>query len=364
MRYAVIIIGVCLILIASFISVQFLIASKSQTGLKETLAQRPTTTPTTTPTELPLPIGRHFIIGHWANTSVASTTALIKKHNLGGVIIMSAPDTIDDITTWTAEWQRAVDYPLIIAIDQEGGEVSRLRGTEYDLTSQRDITTTETAHIVGSNRGRELAKLGITMNMAPVVDYSEKADSFLFRRSFPNIEQVPEFATAMMAGMNEHHVIAVPKHFPGHPDDQTDSHHSLPRIAMDKTALLASLTPWQQIIEKAAPAAIMTAHVQFPAIDRNYPATLSSYFLREVLRDYLGFAGLIITDDMSMDAIDNEWPAEVASRLALEAGADIILYAALPYDIEKAITYLTEYPLSTSTKDASDARLRNFSLTQ
>lgn len=302
----------------------------------------------------PLPLGRHFMIGHWADTPIASTTALLVKYQLGGIIIMSAPANPADIKTWTETWQAAVSYPLIIAIDQEGGEVSRLRGDNFDTTSQSAIRSEDGAYALGLARGKELRALGITMNFAPVLDTATKPDSFLYSRVF--LHKPVLLAAALARGHNEAGVTPVIKHFPGHPDTPHDSHVTLPVVPITKAEQSEFIRPFAEYIERAQPAALMTAHVSFPNIDA-LPATLSPYWLTTVLRQELGYTGLIITDDMSMDAIDSTWTSVEASRLALTAGADIVLFAAEPPLIAETLNHLAS---STFNLSESDARIQNY----
>jgi beta-N-acetylhexosaminidase len=301
------------------------------------------------------------MIGHWAKTPLASTTELIKKHQLGGVIIMSTPKDPHEIALWTKTWQESVDYPLMIAVDQEGGEVSRLNSPDFDTTGQRNISTVNEAYNLGLIRGKELKDLGINMNFAPVLDSATYPTSFMYNRVFENRALSPDLAAAMIQGMAEQAVTATPKHFPGHADTADDSHTVLPTVAISRNDLDEFVAPFAELITTTPPQTLMTAHVIFPNID-SLPATLSSFFLTDYLRGELGYSGLIITDDMSMDAIDNSWGAKEGSRLAILAGADIILFAAEPTRIEEALNYLeskSDEDLQ-SALSKSDNYLRSF----
>lgn len=299
--------------------------------------QVPETVPPTEVAKSPEILGQLFMVGHWANTPVASTTELIKKYGIGGVIIMSAPEDANEIKAWTKEWRAASAFPLFIAIDQEGGPVSRLKDDNFTQTGQREIYDIETAYAVGKKRGEELAALGINMNFAPVLDTAKNPDSFMYERVFKNQNESALLADAMVRGMSESGVIAVPKHFPGHDDTNVDSHKELPSVDISKAELQNFTTPFRTLIKEYPPAAMMTAHVLFPKVD-DVPATLSHFFLTDYLRGELGFEGLIITDDMSMDAIDSNWGMAEATTKALEAGADMVLFAAEPAVIESVFS--------------------------
>ncbi len=273
-------------------------------------------------------VGGLFMIGHWAYTPVASTTALIAEHQFAGVIIMSAPKDPTEIRDWVAAWNEVSTKPLIIGIDQEGGPVSRLAGTGFTPTGQRDISDKETAYEVGLKRGQELAALGINMNFAPVLDMAKNPDSFMYERVFPDSEGAADLATALAQGMQAAGITPVAKHFPGHDDTNTDSHLTLPSVTITQEELPLFAQAFEQYLTSKPPA-LMTAHVIFPEID-TYPATLSHFFLTDYLRHELKFTGVIITDDMSMDAIDTTWSTPEATVLSLKAGADLILFAAEP----------------------------------
>lgn len=281
-------------------------------------------------------VGSLFMIGHWADTPTASTTALIKKHQVAGVIIMSAPENTEEILAWVAEWNEVSKKPLLIAIDQEGGPVSRLKSTNFTQVGQRDILTPEKAYRVGLTRGKELAALGINMNFAPVLDIAINPDSFMFERVFPKGTDAAVLGSAMTQGMRDAGVLAVAKHFPGHDDTSDDSHFTLPSVLIPPSKLSAFTKIFADYIALSDPEALMTAHVLFPEID-GLPATLSQFFLTDYLKKDLGFRGVIITDDMSMDAIDTNWSVGQASVLSLKAGTDLILLAAEPRAITIAV---------------------------
>lgn len=281
-------------------------------------------------------IGQLFMIGHWANTPVASTTALIKKYHLGSVLIMSVPDDPKEIKGWIKQWNEAVNQPLFIAIDQEGGVVSRLRGEDFSTTSQRYIFSTTTAYQVGKKRGQELAMLDININLAPVLDRANKKDSFMYKRAFPPHTDHTALAKSMINGFSENGVIGAVKHFPGHPDTTEDSHQKLPTIYISPQKLSDYTADFNALIKNGAIKMLMTAHVLFPEID-DKPATLSPSILTQYLRQELGYQGLILTDDMIMDAIDQTWHSDEASVMALAAGADIIMFAAEPEKVGDAV---------------------------
>lgn len=293
-------------------------------------------------------LGQLFMVGHWADTPLASTTQLIEQYQLGGVIIMSAPENPEEIKNWIAQWNAVSQTPLFISIDQEGGPVSRLKTSDFIQTGQRNITTTEQAYAVGLERGQQLSALGINMNFAPVLDRATSPDSFMYQRVFPSNLDAPKLAQAMIEGMEESAVTAVPKHFPGHDDTSTDSHYALPVVAITQSELDTFTADFRNLIAISQPKMLMTAHVQFPTID-TYPATLSKLFLTDYLQHTLGYNGLIITDDMTMDAIDTYYQTTEASQLAIEAGAHVILFAAEPQQVHQTFSFLLEQSQTSAT---------------
>ncbi len=302
-------------------------------------------------------IGKHFMIGHWANTPVASTTELIKKYRIGGVVIMSAPDSPAEIKDWVKEWQGVSSSTLLIAIDQEGGPVTRLKSDDFIQTGQREITSPEMAYQIGYTRGQKLSALGITYNFSPVLDTATTVGAFMYDRVFPNHDDSPELAKAMIAGLADAGVTAVIKHFPGHANTAEDSHTVLPIVEVDRLELDDFVSPFIQTITDPKVKALMTAHVLFPKIDAK-PATLSHFFLTDYLRDIIGFKGIIITDDMSMDAIDTTWTSEQAAVLSLAAVADIVLFAAEP---PKVVAALDSLQTAIKTGKISTEQLRQSS---
>ena len=290
----------------------------------------------TDPIPLEEKIGQLFIIGHWIGTPIASTTELIVKHNLGGIIIMGNAEKTTTTKEWVDTWQDASKTPLIVSVDQEGGVVTRYKQENFTQTSQREITDSKTAYETGYKRGSELKSLGINMNFAPVLDSAKNPDSFMYERVFKNRAESATLAASMVKGMKAAGVTGVVKHFPGHDDTNVDSHFSLPIVDIPKNQLDDFTSPFIEIIKNNTPEAIMTAHVLFPKID-SLPATLSKFFLTDYLRTKLGFTGVIITDDMSMNAIDSNWSSTEASIKTIVAGADIVLFAAEPELVSGAI---------------------------
>lgn len=233
--------------------------------------------------------------------------------------------------TVTRSLQQAAAYPLLFGIDQEGGPFTSYRVDDATIfPGNMALAATgdpALATAVAKATGVELAYAGFNMNFTPVVDVNIDPDNpIIGLRSFgANVETVASFGQAYLAGLEEAGVAAVAKHFPGHGDTDVDSHLSLPSVTGDRARLEAvELPPFEAMIEAGVPA-VMTAHVAFPAIEPDLPATLSPAALTGLLRRELGFGGLIVTDYMDMKAIENNYGAGEAAVLSVLAGADLVL---------------------------------------
>lgn len=223
--------------------------------------------------------------------------------------------------------------PPMITVDQEGGLVDRFRFAEMTcspgpmaLAATDDPTLTRQAHAI---MGTELRSLGITLDFAPCLDVnSNRSNPIIGARSFgadPTL--VSQHGVAAIAGLQAGGVAACGKHFPGHGDTDLDSHVDLPSVKRDRLALESTeLAPFQAAIRTGLDA-IMTAHVTFPALDPTpgLPATLSQPILTQLLRQEMGFKGVIFTDSMAMHAIAERYGVGEAAVMAIEAGADIVL---------------------------------------
>lgn len=286
-------------------------------------------------------IGQLFIVGHWREDDYYHMSNLIRAYHLGGVILMGIDSQYyDEVPTWVEVWQKQSKLPLMIATDQEGGAVSRFRSENYTLTPQPEITDSTEALAIAQKRAQELRQVSVNTNLAPVLERSVDPFAFLFERTFRDPDKITALGQAMIVGMRSEGVVAVPKHFPGHEDTPVDSHVELPVLSVSTTTFALHIRDFQNVIRIAKPEALMTAHVLLPAIDPHYPATLSHTLLTKKLRQEIDFTGVIMTDDMGMGAITNTYTPAEAAVLAFQAGADMILFAALPNQAIDAIAAL------------------------
>lgn len=250
----------------------------------------------------------------------------------GGVLFFGDNLTSrDQIRALTQQLQEAAREeglpPLFIAADQEGGIVTRLPADMVTVPSAMGLGSLPAEVVRESARinARQLREVGINTNYAPTADINSNPLNPVIRtRSFGETpEMVSAAVLATMAGHIDEGVIPTLKHFPGHGNTHVDSHHGLPEIETSIEELhRVELAPFIAAIQAGAPA-IMTAHILFPVLD-DQPATLSGRILTGLLREDLGFNGLIVTDSMSMDAIAAGWGLEEAAILAKAAGVDVL----------------------------------------
>jgi beta-N-acetylhexosaminidase len=185
----------------------------------------------------------------------------------------------------------------------------------------------ELAHAVGGVIGRELSAVGIDLDFAPVLDVDTNPENpVIGSRSFDrDPETVAELAVSLARGLMDAGVAACGKHFPGHGDTHQDSHHELPHVAHDRERLRAvELVPFAAAVRAGFPA-MMTAHVVMEAFDADAPATMSRAVVGGILREELGFGGVVFTDDVDMRAIAGHFAVEEVARACLLAGVDSFL---------------------------------------
>lgn len=267
----------------------------------------------------------------------AQAAALTEEFSVGGVILMGRnvgpPDqTRATIANLQAGRQAHGLPPLFVAVDQEGGRVQRLMPPHYSQRpSAREIGETcdpERARAAAREIGLELRDLGFNWDFAPVLDVNNNPDNpVIGNRSYGDDPAlVAALSAAAVRGFQDDAgILACGKHFPGHGDTDTDSHHALPHISHNRARLDAvELVPFRAALD-AGLAAVMTSHILFPALDPALPATLSPTILTGLLREELGFDGLIITDDLEMKGVAQGWGTAEAAVLAVLAGADLLL---------------------------------------
>ncbi len=256
----------------------------------------------------------------------------VSEYHLGGYIMFGRDfdnKTKEEVINNIASWQSAADIPMLIGVDEEGGTVNRI-STNTEFRSEPFKSSQELYKEGGFDLIYEdtiekadfLKELGINVNFGPVVDVSTNLDDYIYKRSFgKNANLTSEYALTVVTAMKEANIASVLKHFPGY-GNNTDTHTG---ISIDNRTLESfkesDFLPFEAGI-KAGANIILVSHNIVTNIDPDNPASLSSK-VHEILRNDLGFAGVIITDDLYMDAISKNYDSSVAV-LAILAGNDLI----------------------------------------
>lgn len=275
--------------------------------------------------------GQLFSLGFEGSEPSVEFLNLIQSYQIGGVILFSANvKTKEELKENIRLLQEKVEIPLFVMIDQEGGRINRI--TEHFPVSQSSLFYGENRDKVGvlnaySETARELKKLGINVNLAPVVDVlTNPSNKVIGDRSFgSDPDLVAELSEIAVQAIKAEGVFACAKHFPGIGDIADDPHSSLPfnRNSRERFEKIDFL-PFKAAISCYVDF-IMSTHVICTELDPAFPATFSKKICSDILRKELKFKGILITDDMQMKAIKNNFPLEDACCQAFEAGHDMIL---------------------------------------
>lgn len=274
---------------------------------------------------------RMFMVGFPGLEIDRGLEDLIAAGVFGAILFKRNIGSATDVAALCREIKQRAKRPFILAVDQEGGRVARLRGPPFaPLPSMRDVGRSGDALLakrVGRLLALELRAIGFDWDFAPVLDVDTNpanpviGDRALHREA----EEVARLGVELARGIESGGVASCAKHFPGHGDTTQDSHHDLPRLPHDLERLRrVELVPFRAYA-RAGLAAVMTAHVVFEAVDPALPATLSSNAMRVMLRRELGFEGVIVSDDLEMKAITDHWPVGEAAVLSALAGVDAFL---------------------------------------
>lgn len=293
-------------------------------------------------TDLRHKISQMLMVG-FSGTSLTDTTVMndLTVRGVGGIILMGAnitsPDQLKQLTT---QLKLNSQIPLFISTDQEGGRVARLR-------SSNGYTSTYTAYQIGTFFNDELVTRswaglmagwlddgGININLAPVADVDVNPTSPAIGNLDRSFSKIPDtvfyHSSWFIDEFHQKNIFNTLKHFPGHGSANTDSHDGFTDIT--NTWADSELVPYRKLIQNGYDDFIMSGHLFNANLDAVYPATLSENVLTGLLRDSLGFGGIIITDGMFMGAITNNYTFEEAVTLAINAGNDILLYTSNTLD--------------------------------
>ena len=269
------------------------------------------------------------------------TRTALEKYAVGGLIYFKKNiQTKEQITEMIHNSQSFSKYPLFIGVDEEGGSVNRVAavGLAQPRQSAAEIGATgdpDNAYKAGEAIGTYLSELGFNVDFAPVADIANVSNSVMKSRSYgEDAETVAPFMTAMMTGLHDSGITGCLKHFPGIGSTTADTHNGLASTQRSGEEFRSQeLQVFKAGIDSGA-RMIMVGHVNVPALDpENHPASMSKAVITDILRNELGYEGVIITDALNMSAISEYYSAEQAAIMALKAGCDMLL---MPEDFLQA----------------------------
>jgi beta-N-acetylhexosaminidase len=295
------------------------------------------------PSALRRQIGQLLIAGFDGQQLPVELKSLARDFGLGGVILFARnvvdPEQVAELCFDAA--RLTPDMPAWVSVDQEGGRVARLKApfTEWPpmatLGRSGDVTLAERfARALAS----EMKAVGVTLDYAPVLDIHTNPKNPVIgdRALAEKAEEVARLGEAIIRTMQAEGIAACGKHFPGHGDTSADSHLELPLVEHPPERLRdVELVPFRAAIS-AQVASIMTAHIFMPAVDESRPATLSRRIVTGMLRDSLGYEGVILSDDLEMKAIARDYQVPAAAVLAVEAGCDGVLICSGDWETQAA----------------------------
>ncbi|WP_088051206.1 beta-N-acetylhexosaminidase [Virgibacillus dakarensis] len=281
-------------------------------------------------------IGQMMIAGVSGTSLNGDNLNLISKYKVGGIILyannLESPNQTIDLLNEIKTKNVRNRLPLLLGVDQEGGEVSRLPGDLINLPSNKHIGEQGNggySYTIGSMLGKQLTAFGFNLDFAPVLDVNSNPDNpVIGDRSFGNNpEIVSDLGIQTMKGIQSEGIISVIKHFPGHGDTSVDSHLELPRVNKSLKELhRLELIPFERAIQNGADV-VMVAHILLPKIDPEFPSSMSPKIIDGILRNQFAFSGVVMTDDMTMKAITDNFDIGQAAVESVKAGNDMILVA-------------------------------------
>ena len=274
---------------------------------------------------------------------------IVREYKLGNVILFSNNiESLEQLNRLCAEIDEFITaetgYHPLISIDQEGGMVSRLPDSTVTAPSQMAESALADPDLVEEcayRNGRLLMDLGCNFNLAPVLDVNMSLKNPVIGvRSFSDsAEKVAEYGVRAVRGYNRSGILCSAKHFPGHGNTGTDSHLSLPVIDLDRKGLSEQLKPFIAAIAEGVPA-VTTSHILFPEIEPDVPCTMSRRLITGLLREELGFKGIVISDCMQMQAISRFFGSVNGAVKAFDAGVDMVFFS---HDVNLAKQFVEEY---------------------
>jgi len=276
--------------------------------------------------------GQRLMVGFDGTGLDENLRHLISDIKVGGIILfainLETPGQIKDLCAAVQDYAGECGQPpLFIAIDQEGGQVARLKAPFTQFPGNPHMRHEADAEHFAQVTATELKQVGINMNMAPVMDVApENMNSIMSKRAFGgDPEWVARLGIKVIEQLQQNNIMAVAKHFPGIGRTILDSHLDLPVLKDDlQTIERFDLIPFEASIKRGV-TGIMLSHIFYPALDDQWPASLSRYIAYDLLRQRLGFDGLVLTDDLDMGAITKHYDISTSIRRILAAEIDLAL---------------------------------------
>jgi beta-N-acetylhexosaminidase len=287
--------------------------------------------------------GQRLMVGFEGKRFNEDLHFLIRDLNVGGIILFSqnteTPSQVKKLCASVQECARANGQPpLIIAIDQEGGQVARLKKPFTQFPGNASMKGVADAIYFAETTASELSQAGINMNLAPVMDVTPREiNSIMAGRSFGHDPAwVSELGVTVISHLQQNNIMAVAKHFPGIGRTVSDSHLELPTFEGNLAELEScDLVPFEACVDCGV-AGIMLSHIIYKKIDAQWPASLSQRIAVKLLRERMQFSGLTLTDDLDMGAINNHYDIKTAMRQILLAEIDMTLICHKGPNIETA----------------------------
>ncbi|WP_346935188.1 glycoside hydrolase family 3 N-terminal domain-containing protein [Clostridium sp.] len=291
-------------------------------------------------------VGQMFIVGFDGYEVDDNIINLIKNKKIGGIILFSknintvnqTKKLIENLNELNSENK----FKLFMSLDEEGGIVSRIPKEMGQFESAWDVGATGDLNYAfehGKAIGETIKSLGFNLDFAPVLDVNSNPNNPVIgiRAFSDDPEIVKKMGTEVYKGLRSKGILGVGKHFPGHGDTDVDSHVGVPVInkSLDELKNL-ELIPFKYAIDNGVDM-IMVSHLYLPQLDKEYVASISKNIVTKILREELGFNGVIVTDDMIMEGIKGKYPTNESAVKAIEAGDDVIIVSAGIYDQNNAI---------------------------
>ncbi|MEH7225537.1 beta-N-acetylhexosaminidase [Bacillus sp. JJ1566] len=307
-------------------------------------------------------IGQMIFAGISGTKMNSKMNDLVTKYHIGG-IIFNGDNLVNPKQTVTylnkIKQANQGNIPLFLGVDQEGGRISKLPGGLIDFPTNLDIGKINDPTLsfeIGKVLGEELHAFGFNVNFAPVLDVNSNPNNpVIGNRSFssdPEIVSILGIQT--MKGLQSQSIVSAVKHFPGHGDTLVDSHLELPKVNKTRAELESlELIPFRDAVNDGADM-VMIGHILVPALDKTFPSSMSKKIITDILRNELGFNGVVITDDFFMKAITNDYDIGAAAVQSINAGSDIVMVA---HDYNKVVQVRNAIKNAIANGEISEKRI-------